>query len=352
MSGSLGAGLPCWTAFADLPQAHGAPLGMGLLRVEPQDFRVSEVLGFTPMGEGDHCWLWVRKTGVNTEWVARRLAALSGLPVRDVGYAGLKDRWAVTEQWFSLPRKPGPEPDWGALAGEGIEVLAVHRHRRKLQRGALTGNRFHIRIRGVQIDPQALAERVSAIRVRGVPNYFGEQRFGLDEDNLRRAHALFVGDRRRATPHQRGLWLSAVRAQLFNEVLAERVRRGDWDQPRAGDCLQLDGNRSFFCAEQIDETLFRRVLHCDLHPTGPLWGKGELPTRGAVQALELAVAASLTPWPEGLAVQGLHQERRPLRLMAEGLVGEQVGDCLDLAFSLPRGGYATSLLRELIHWPV
>ncbi len=342
---------PRWIDWVDLPRAHGPPLGQGRLRVKPQDFQVSEILGLTPIDTGGHWWLWVRKTGVNTEWVARRLASLAGVQAAEVGYAGLKDRWAVAEQWFSLPARPGPEPDWEALGKEGIEILAVHRHRRKLQRGVLVGNRFRICIRGLQVAAETLEARLQAIRAHGVPNYFGQQRFGRDTHNLKQAHALLTGQPGRMTPYQRGLCLSAARSQLFNEVLAERVRRGDWNRPQPGDCLQLAGSRSFFCAEQIDAILEARVGRFDLHPTGPLWGRGELPTRGSIRALELAIAARLAPWPSGLEAQRLKQERRSLRLMIEGLVSEQLGDDLVLRFVLPRGSYATSLLRELIHWP-
>lgn len=342
--------LPRWTTFADLPRAHGEPLGSGRLRVEPEDFQVTEILGFEPDGEGDHWLLWVRKTGANTEWVARRLAATAGVPVSTVGYAGLKDRWAVTEQWFSLPRPRTnePEPDWGPLAEQGIEVLEVHAHRRKLRRGTLAGNRFQIRLRDCRIDPAALDARLESIRARGVPNYFGEQRFGHADGNLHRAHALLTGAAKRVPPHQRGLQLSAARSQIFNQLLAERVRRGDWDRLQPGDCPQLAGSHSFFLAETLDATLIERAARFDLHPTGPLWGRGEPPSRLDVQSLELAIAAGLTPWPEGLAKQGLEQERRSLRLTITDLAAELADSCLILKFGLSSGAYATSVLREII----
>lgn len=342
--------LPRWTSFADLPRAHGGLLGTGRQRAEPEDFQVTEVLGFEADGEGDHWLLWVRKTGANTEWVARRLAATAGVPVSTVGYAGLKDRWAVTEQWFSLPRPRAgdAEPDWGPLAEQGIEVLEVHAHRRKLRRGTLAGNRFRIRLRECRPDPVALDVRLASIRAHGVPNYFGEQRFGHADGNLHRAHELLTGAAKRVPRHQRGLWLSAVRAQIFNELLAERVHRGDWERLRPGDCPQLAGSHSFFLAEVIDEALRERAAWFDLHPSGPLWGRGEPPSRLEIQALEQAVAAGLSPWPERLAEQGLEQERRSLRLTVADLQGELADGCLVLEFGLSSGAYATSVLREII----
>lgn len=344
------AALPTWTTVTDLPRAHGAPLGSGRLRVTPEDFHVTEQLGFTPDGTGDHRLLWVRKTGANTEWVARRLAATAGVPISTVGYAGLKDRWAVTEQWFSLPapQREAAEPDWSALTDAGIEVLAVHAHRRKLKRGTLAGNHFHITIRDWHGDPAALTARLDAIRAHGVPNYFGEQRFGHADSNLHHAHAFLTGAIKRPPPHQRGLWISAARSQLFNELLAERVRRGDWKHLQPGDCAQLAGRQSFFCAEDIDATLNERVAHWDLHPTGPLWGRGTLPTRQAIQTLEQQTAAHLDPWPERLAAFGLEHERRALRLRVEQLEAECSEERLTLHFALTAGSYATSVLRELL----
>ncbi|MGQ9659943.1 MAG: tRNA pseudouridine(13) synthase TruD [Thermochromatium sp.] len=341
--------LPRWTTVTELPRAHGEPLGVGWLRLKPQDFQVTEVLGFEPDGEGDHRLLWVRKTGANTDWVAQRLAAVAGVPVSTVGYAGLKDRRAVTEQWFSLPRTSGPEPDWSVLARQGIEVLEIHPHRRKLRRGVLAGNRFRIRIRDCRLDQMALDARLASLQAVGVPNYFGEQRFGHGDGNLHHAHAWLAGVVKRVTPHQRSLWLSALRAQIFNELLAERVRLGNWDRLKPGDCPQLAGRHSFFCAEVVDDTLRERVARFDLHPTGPLWGQGEPPTRFEIQRLEQAIAAGFAPWTEWLEEHGLKQERRSLRLTINHLKYEQGDGWLMLEFELSSGAYATSVLREIIH---
>ena len=330
--------------------AQGEPLGRGRLRETAADFQVDEVLGFEPDGEGDHLLLWVRKTDANTDWVARRLAEVAGVRGADVGFAGLKDRHAVTTQWFSLPRPRQGAPDWAVLGAEGIEVLEVHAHRRKLRRGALAGNRFRIRVRRLEVSAETLEARIIAIRARGVPNYFGEQRFGRGGANLARADALFRGAIRRPPRHQHGLWLSAARSQIFNEVLAARVGRGDWDRPLAGDCLNLAGSRAFFAAETLDADILARVAAWDLHPTGPLWGQGAPPTAGVVLELERDIAGELGPWCAGLALEGLKQERRALRLPVAGLTGEINGAIAELAFDLPAGSYATAVLRELILW--
>jgi tRNA pseudouridine13 synthase len=327
------------------------------LRVDPADFRVEEDLGFQPDGEGDHRLLWVRKTNVNTEWVARQLAELAGVRPADVGFAGLKDRRAVASQWFSVPATRDRQPDWSSVP-EGIEVLDVVAHRRKLRRGALRGNRFGILIRDLaprsglpsESRTELVERRLAEIRRLGVPNYFGEQRFGHGGANLLRADALLRGTVRPPRRHQLGLWLSAARSELFNRVLARRVSQERWSRPLPGDCLNLDGSHSYFRAETIDEDLIERCEGLDLHPTGPLWGRGDLPTGGEVRALEEAVVASLPGWGEGLARFGLSQERRALRLRVRDLDWTLVPPGIELTFALRAGAYATAVLRELIVW--
>jgi len=341
---------PLWRPFSDLPRAYGGPAAFGRLRATPEDFQVEEIIGFEPDGEGEHALLRIRKTGANTEWVARRIASHAGLPVSVVGYAGLKDRNAVTTQWFSVHVGPSREPDWKNLDAEGVEVLEVHRHRRKLRRGTLRGNRFRIRVGGLEVESAFLDERLEQVRGLGVPNYFGPQRFGNDQGNLYGAHALFNGHARRVGRHLRGLWLSAARSQLFNEVLALRVERRNWDRPLPGDRMQLAGSRSHFLAETMDEQLLARTSSFDVDPSGPLWGVGELLTRGEAAEIERDVGRRFDCWSAGLASAGLRQERRPLRLKIDELEAEVGRDTLSLAFELPAGGYATAVLRELMEW--
>lgn len=337
-----------WLSFAELPYAFGRPPLRAWLRSRPDDFIVDELLAFGPDGDGEHALLRVRKTSANTEWAARRIAALAGVSVKAVGYAGLKDRHAVTTQWFSVHLGRLPEPRWRLLTEDGLEVLEQHRHRRKLKRGNLAGNRFVIRLRGVEGDLDVAAKRLEVLAAQGAPNYFGPQRFGRNESNLLRAQALFAGSAPRATRHQRGLWISAARSQLFNQALARRVERGDWLRALVGDRLQLRGSHSHFLVEEIDARIEARLASGDLSPTGPLFGAGESLTQETVQALEQEVAADYPDWIDGLIETGLKQERRPLRLELESLTLEQAGASeLILRFILPAGGYATAAIREL-----
>lgn len=340
-----------WRSFSELPYAFGGPALSALLRKQPADFIVDEILAFGPDGDGEHALLRIRKTSANTEWVARRIASLAGVSIKAIGYAGLKDRHAVTTQWFSIYLSSAPEPRWRLLAEEGIEVLEQHRHRRKLKRGSLAGNQFRIRLREMSGDLDAAALKLETLAAQGVPNYFGPQRFGRGEANLLRAQALFAGMAPRTSRHQRGLWLSAARSQLFNELLARRVERGDWRMALIGDRLQLRGSHSHFLVDSIDQHISERLHSGDLIPTGPLFGDGEPLTASQVRALEDQVASDYPDWIHGLAAVGLKQERRALRLDVEALALEpESPNEAVLSFTLPAGSYATSVLRELTNW--
>ena len=332
-------------AALEPPRVHGAPLSCaGRLRTEPEDFLVEEHLGFAPAGAGQHVLLKVRKRNANTPWVARRLADLCGCRPGDVGYAGLKDRHAVAVQWFSVPQSRLSPQEWVRAQSGDYQVLEAHRHSRKLPRGALAGNGFVIRVRGVEIDGARLASRLAAIATRGVPNYFGPQRFGRDAANLRRVS----GGLRALSRAERGFVLSAARSLLFNAVLAERVEEGSWERLEPGDLAGLDGRASHFPVEAADETLAARCARLEIHPTGPLWGSGAPPSGGRVLELERRVAAGFPAACELVAAAGMEQERRSLRLAVRDLRGRVVPDLgVILEFRLSRGAYATAVLREL-----
>ena len=339
--------MPIMKASADLPYAYGTPSATAVLRRTPEDFQVEEELGFEPEGEGEHLWLWIEKRGINTDQVARRLGKIAGVRQGDVSYAGLKDRHAVTRQWFSV-HLPKGDVAFAAHWGDAEwRVLRAAKARRKIRRGSLHGNRFIIALRDVQGDRRDIEARLDRIAARGVPNYFGEQRFG--RDNLQRAGAMARGELRVADRHLRGIYLSSLRSALFNVVLARRVRDDTWDRALPGEALNLDGSRSFFVADHIDESIVARMAQGDIHPTGPLWGKGEPLSHGAALALEQFVTAECPAiWKQGCAAAGMEQERRPLRLMARRLIWQwHVDGVLSLEFSLPAGCYATALIREI-----
>lgn len=333
----------------ELPYAYGGPAGTGRLRVEPEDFQVQEIPVCEPDGAGEHVWLWVRKRNANTEWVARQLARFAGITPREVSYAGLKDRRAITEQWFSVQLPGRADPDWSAARIEGVEILRAERHSRKLKRGALRGNRFRLRIRAFAGSRPELERRLDLIAHRGIPNYFGTQRFGREGNNIAAAAAMLRGEGPRVERHVRGLYLSSLRSFLFNRVLAVRVAAGTWEQALPGDALQLDGSRAWFIAERSDPDIEQRIRALDVHPTGPLWGRGRLATEGAARTLESAAMADYGDWCAGLERAGLEQDRRALRVAVRDLVYHwESEDSVILEFALPAGSYATSVLREAI----
>ncbi len=329
------------------------------IRFCPEDFRVDEDLGFSPSGEGEHSLLHIRKRNRNTDQIARQLARHAGVRARDVSYCGLKDRVAVTSQWFSVWLPGKEDPDWSSIEEDDLKILEQSRHLRKLQRGALQGNRFEIVLRKIQGAQGEIEKRLSQIKRQGVPNYFGEQRFGRDGGNLSSAQTMFEGKRIKDR-FLRGLYLSSARSFLFNEVLAERVRKGNWNTILPGEAIMLAGSRSYFVCDQVDEEITQRLKDNDIHPSGPLWGRGELSAQGEVGELEKTVMASHSLFCEGLEKAGLKQERRALRLLVNDLQWTWLDELeqetshekrtpdLQLTFTLPAGAYATALLREIV----
>jgi tRNA pseudouridine13 synthase len=338
-------------AALDPPAAWGGPLATAVLRASPEDFEVQEILGFSASGAGPHALLTIRKRGANTEWVARELARVAGCKPFEVGFAGLKDRNAVTTQAFTVPRGKREAADFIGLAGEGWQVLEAAAHQRKLPRGALEGNRFVITLRQLACDEARLRERLDGIAAGGVPNYFGPQRFGREAGNLAQVlrAAENAGVRRPSRGRSdQGFTLSAARSLIFNAILTARVEAGNWNRLLAGDVANLDGRGSVFAVEAQDAELERRCTALEIHATAPLPGEGESLARGDVLELENAVAAQ---FPEALAViraERMNAERRALRLRVRDFSYEYRGDALRLGFALSAGSFATAVLREII----
>lgn len=331
-----------------LPAAHGAPVLSARFRETLEDFVVEELDGFEASGSGEHLLLTVRKRVMNTAFAAKRIAQWAGVAESAIGYAGLKDRHALTTQRFSvwLPKKNAPDID--ALRSDDLEVLDHVWHARKLPRGALAGNRFALTLREVVGEREAIERRVREIASRGVPNYFGEQRFGRGGGNIEKALAMFAG--RRVKREERTHLLSAARSELFNRVLAARVADDCWDRGAEGEVWILDGSRSVFGPEPWSDALAARLAAFDIHPSGPLWGRGASRAQSVALAYETDALAGedASRLRTGLEAAGLNQERRSLRLRPTDLtIDWPLPDALRLRFSLPAGCYATTVLTEL-----
>ena len=315
--------------YTTLPQwpnacpASGASATMKLLN---EDFIVTELPLQLPSGAGEHIWLDIEKNGANTAFVAQQLAEAAGVQERDVGYAGLKDRYAITRQWFSIYLPKGETPDLTQFRHPELKVVSQSRHVKKLRPGDLQGNRFRILLRDVTGDRDAIKANLKAVASHGAPNYFGAQRFGHDAGNVEQGRAMLARDIRVRNPKKKGIYLSAVRSFVFNEVLALRIQQGLWGKTLPGDVMDEAGR-----------------------PTGPLWGRGRVVTTDQAQALENGVAERHATLCDGMEHAGLDQERRALVVRPVDMSWEwPQAHQLVLTFSLPAGTYATSVLNEIL----
>jgi tRNA pseudouridine13 synthase len=311
-------------SFEQFVYAYGAPNLSAAFRSEPEDFIVDEQYSQPFSGEGEHFWLNIKKTGENTDWVAGKLAEYFSVKRNDVGYSGKKDRHAVTTQWFSV-YLPGRAhtidwPQFLAMSGLRADLLASYTHSKKLKIGQHESNQFRITLRNISLD-DALETRLDAIRDTGVPNYFGEQRFGRDFGNIERVKQWVAAPEKRLKRSQQGMIYSSARSFLFNRVLSARVQQANWLE-------LLDG-------EPMNTS------------TGPLWGRGRNSAERALLAFENGVLSPYAKWCEALEHVGLSQERRALVLKPEDFSYSAKGDILRINMTLGAGQYATSILREI-----
>jgi len=333
--------------FTDLAKAYGESPIKGRIKSANTDFKVDEIMPIQPSGQGEHLWLHIEKNGCNTDWLAQQLAKISGVKSMAVSYAGMKDRHAITTQWFSV-HLPGQEnPDLSSLEGEQVKILQACRHDKKLKRGALSGNTFNLRIREISGSLDQLQQRLEQIQQRGIPNYFGEQRFGFGMNNLNKAELMFDRKLKRLKKHERGLYLSSARSWIFNQVLSVRIQQNNWDRYLPGDVFMLDGKSACFADDGSDVS--KRLMNLDIHPTGPLWGEGESMSSGECLIIEQDIASKNEKLAKGLEDARLKQERRSLRLRVENLRWQiEPDDELCVEFELPAGTFATMVLREFV----
>ncbi|WNC71455.1 tRNA pseudouridine(13) synthase TruD [Thalassotalea psychrophila] len=335
-------------AVTELAYLYGKPKSCGDLRSCVDDFKVYEILPFEPGGEGEHLIIHIRKTGANTLFVARQLAKYFKVKDALVSYAGLKDRNAVTEQFFGIHLPGKTEYDLSDLNIEGVEVLSYKRHNKKLKTGALIGNRFELMLRNID-DIEDIKQRWNKILSSGVPNYFGEQRFGQQGNNLTAASELFNGKKVK-DKKKRGFYLSAARSFLFNQFVSERIESEHFCSSMNGDVYMLSGSRSIFSQDEVDEAITKRLAEKDISITAPLWGSGDIATSNQALNFEQDLASNYNEFCQGLAKFGLKQERRSISLFLESGQLEVIDDAIKLSFFLPAGCYATTILRELLQY--
>ncbi|NKF49765.1 tRNA pseudouridine(13) synthase TruD [Shewanella sp. WXL01] len=334
--------------MTQLHYLHGKPQVTADLRTENADFIVQEILPFSPTGEGEHHLVQIRKSGFNTNQVVDMLAKFAKVHPKEVTYAGQKDKNAVTEQWFGI-RIPGKDtPDWQAFSQQNITVLQSSRHSKKLRIGALLGNKFTLTLRNVS-DTAAFEARLEQVLKTGVPNYFGEQRFGHNGKNLTLGRNMLNGGRKIKDRKKRSMFLSAVRSNIFNLVVSHRLQTSGL-QGLDGDCVMLSGSKSYFVADSWDDTIEQRLITKDIQLSAPLWGRGAALAQGDAAQIEQAALTGFEQDLKGLEQAGLEQERRPLMLEPQGLKWQLADNTMVLEFILPAGSYATSVLRELVDY--
>ncbi len=334
--------------FQSLAYAYGQPSVSAFFKQSPFDFIVNEQLSFEPSGKGEHLFLKIEKNNLNTLDVCERIAQYFHVQSRNVAYAGLKDKNAITTQWFSFPCPIKANPDIKGFNSDIINVVESVRNSKKLKRGAIKENHFKIILRNIQGDKSEIEKKIQCVIENGVPNYFGMQRFGRNEDNLSNAKKIFSGNLK-CSRNKKSLYLSAARSLLFNEIVSKRVENNTWNSIIFGDVAVLNNTRSFFVIENSDTEIPQRLQQGDIHLSAPLWGKGEPLSLGDARQLEELVASLNPEFSEGLVDEGLQQDRRAMRLLVSNLTYQFNDNALSLSFSIPSGAYATCVLREIFN---
>ena len=322
------------------------PKQTALLKAECADFVVKEQLGYDMSGDGEFVVVKVRKTDCNTLFVGEQLAKFAGISARNMSYAGLKDRKAVTEQWFSLQMPGQPTPDFSQFSLEGVEILDVTRHQRKIRIGSLQGNHFEILLRNTE-ETDELKERLDFLAKNGFPNYFTEQRFGRDGNNLTQALRWANGEIKVKDRNKRSFYLSAARSEMFNLILSKRMELNLAQQILVGDVLQLNGSHSWFVVDESEDLaqLQQRLAQQDVLLTAPLIGEEE---KSAVD-FEHEIFAQHQALFALMRQERMKAARRPILMQPQQFQWQFEPNGLRLQFDLPVGSYATALIRELVN---
>ena len=334
----------------NLSYAYGGPKIHGQIKARPEDFRVIENLDVVPSGAGEHDWLHIRKIKCNTDQVAKELAKFAKVARRDVGYSGMKDFFADTQQWFSVWLPGAEQPNWSNFDLPGVTINQVERHARKIKRGTHKSNYFEIQVSDIEGSLESLMHTIELIENQGVPNYFGSQRFGRDAGNMNQVLAMLNGGKRPKNRNLSGLLLSAARSWVFNKVASARVEQQSWQRLMEREPACLDGSNSVFISDAaVDQT--QRLMAMDIHPSAPMWGQGSERFMLDSQSLhdwELRVLTSERELCDGLVRAKADYRRRSIRSYARNLRAQINHRGVLISFTLQRGQFATSVLRELV----
>lgn len=334
--------------LSSLAYLCGKPTAKGKIKAQPEHFKVTEKLGYDFSGSGEHVMVLIRKTGENTSFVANELAKACGVKSKDVSWAGLKDRHAVTEQWLSvhLPGSGFPNLALFQEKHPSIEVLEMTRHNKKLRPGDLAGNEFEVTLSEVT-DVEEVIKRLDTVSQQGVPNYFGNQRFGKDGNNLNEARRWGRDNVRTRNQNQRSLYLSTARSWIFNHIVSARIEAGCFNHFVDGDIALQNGEQILLSAEQLTE--FDQLLAQDsVQISAALAGDNELPTKAQALAIEQPFLDNEPDLMKLIRGNRMRHDRRPIALKAQNLTWEVDDNSVTLKFALDSGSFATSIVRELI----
>lgn len=334
--------------LSQLAYLHSKPTAKAKLKAIPEHFIVKENLGFDFSGDGEHLMVKIRKVGENTSFVANELAKYCGVKSKDIGWAGLKDRHAVTEQWLSVHLPKADVSDFSEFeqAHPSIKVIEVARHNKKLRPGDLVGNEFAVTLSEVT-DISDVEKRAAIVAEYGVPNYFGSQRFGRDGNNIEEARRWGRDNVRTRNQNKRSLYLSAARSYLFNAMVSARIERDLFSSVIVGDIVVHDGSHVQVDDKNID-ILQAAINKGESELTAALAGDNALPTQGEALYLEQKIVDSEPDLMALIRGNRMRHDRRELLLKPKDFAFQVEEGNITLTFSLSSGSFATSIVRELV----
>ncbi len=334
----------------DLLYPYEQTMCSGQIKQKPEDFKVTEQLGFEPSGEGEHLLLFIQKASLTTHQLISAIAEELKVSERHIGYCGLKDKHAVTQQWLSI-QLPGVKDIPSISESDQIKVLHSYWHDRKLRVGSHKSNSFEIIIRNVTGSLDRLDSIISQIKSYGFANYFGEQRFGMQQDNVEQAIKALNNRHKskRLSRTRKSLYISSLRSQLFNQILKSRIDKGIWLQAVEGDICMLAGSQSVFL-EAINDDIQQRYREFDIHSGISLYGSGESRLNGLAAEIEQEIFLANPEICETLEKQNIKRSFRANRAEAKNLKVNYLPQQqeLQVQVELDRGSYLTTLLNHFI----
>ncbi|MFT4650575.1 MAG: tRNA pseudouridine13 synthase [Flavobacteriales bacterium] len=329
---------------------YGKALQTGVIKSQADDFRVIENLGFEPCGEGEHLFLHIEKESLTTLDLIEQIAREFGVKARDIGYSGLKDKLAVTQQWLSV-HLPGQMNNVQIPSSSHYKLLQHSWHNKKIRSGSHRSNSFEVMVRNVAQLSSQTQQQIDDVKAFGMANYFGEQRFGARQDNVERAIHTFTNERRtrKLSRTKRGLYLSALRSFLFNQILTKRIEQNHWHQPLLGDVYMLSGSHSLF-SEEIDDNIIDRFQQQDISSAASLYGTGSSRLSETALALENEVFNQYSEIVECLNAQKAKLQMRTTRVTVDSfnVVHDSDTQSLKVIATLPSGCFFTTLLKHFI----